>query len=108
MSDGEPIDPSPTIDQAVSGGFPWLEIQCARCKTQLLWIEPDGGTTNIRNMKSKHWARWLGVENCCVVPFNSFSEFNKAEGADIWFALDETRPSPASPVSGRTGRPSGR
>jgi len=26
------------------------------------------------------------------VPFNSFSEFNKAEGGDIWFALDETRP----------------
>src|ERR1700741_5145527 len=32
-SDGEPIDPSPTVDQAVNGGFPWLEIQCARCKT---------------------------------------------------------------------------
>jgi hypothetical protein len=32
-SDGEPIDPSPTIDQAVNSGFPWLEIQCARCKT---------------------------------------------------------------------------
>jgi putative SOS response-associated peptidase YedK len=26
------------------------------------------------------------------VPFNSFSEFNKAEGGDIWFALDEGRP----------------
>jgi len=32
-SDGEPIDPSPSIDQAVNGGFPWLEIRCARCKT---------------------------------------------------------------------------
>ena len=32
-ADGEPIDPSPTIDQAVNGGFPWLEIQCSRCKT---------------------------------------------------------------------------
>src|ERR1700692_4034502 len=32
-SDGEPINPSATIDQAVNGGFPWLEIQCARCKT---------------------------------------------------------------------------
>jgi hypothetical protein len=30
---GEPIDPSPTIDQAVNGGFPWLEIRCSRCKT---------------------------------------------------------------------------
>ena len=32
-SDGEPIDPSPTIDQAVNGGFPWLEIQCSRCQS---------------------------------------------------------------------------
>jgi putative SOS response-associated peptidase YedK len=59
---------------------------------ELLRMEPDGGTTNIRNVKSKHWTRWLGVENRCVVPFNSFSEFNKAEGGDIWFTLDETRP----------------
>ena len=59
---------------------------------ELLRMEPDGGTTNIRNVKSKHWTRWLGTENRCVVPFNSFSEFNKAEGGDIWFALDETRP----------------
>jgi putative SOS response-associated peptidase YedK len=41
---------------------------------------------------SKHWTRWLGPEHRCVVPFNSFSELNKAEGGDIWFALDETRP----------------
>jgi putative SOS response-associated peptidase YedK len=59
---------------------------------ELLRMEPDGGTTNIRNVKSKHWMRWLGAENRCVVPFNSFSEFNKAEGGDIWFAFDETRP----------------
>ena len=59
---------------------------------ELLRMEPDGGTTNIRNVKSKHWARWLGPEHRCVVPFNSFSEFNKAEGGDIWFALDEGRP----------------
>jgi putative SOS response-associated peptidase YedK len=43
-------------------------------------------------VKSKHWTRWLGTENRCVVPFNSFSEFNKTEGGDIWFALDESRP----------------
>jgi hypothetical protein len=29
---GEPIDPSPTVDQALSGGFPWLEIECSRCR----------------------------------------------------------------------------
>jgi hypothetical protein len=32
-ADGEPIDPSPTIDQAINGGFPWLKIRCSRCKT---------------------------------------------------------------------------
>jgi hypothetical protein len=32
---------------------------------QLLRMEPDGGTTNIRNVKSKHWSRWLGVANRC-------------------------------------------
>ncbi|MGY4510306.1 putative SOS response-associated peptidase YedK [Bradyrhizobium sp. USDA 3650] len=59
---------------------------------ELLRMEPDSGTTNIRNVKSKHWTRWLGPEHRCVVPLNSFSEFNTAEGGDIWFALDESRP----------------
>ena len=47
---------------------------------QLLRMEPDSGTT-------RHWKRWLGVENRCVVPFTSFSEFNKVYGGDVWFAL---------------------
>jgi putative SOS response-associated peptidase YedK len=59
---------------------------------KLLRMEPDSGATNIRNTNSKHRKRWLGVENRCLVPFMSFSEFNKAQGGDIWFALDETRP----------------
>src|SRR5512139_876063 len=33
-ADGAPIDPSPTIDQAINGGYPWLEIACPRCKTR--------------------------------------------------------------------------
>ena len=28
---------------------------------ELLRMEPDGGTTNIRNTASSHWKRWLGV-----------------------------------------------
>lgn len=52
----------------------------------------DPGVTNIRNTKSPHWRRWLGPEHRCLVPFTSFSEFNKAEGGDIWFALAEDRP----------------
>lgn len=59
---------------------------------ELLANEPDRGVTNVRNTDSKHWKRWLGVENRCVVPFTSFSEFNKNGGGDIWFAMNENRP----------------
>jgi putative SOS response-associated peptidase YedK len=58
----------------------------------LLKMEPDSGTTNIRNVNSRHWKPWLGVEHRCIVPMSSFSEFNKDAGGDIWFALDESRP----------------
>ena len=54
----------------------------------------DGGVTNIRNTKSPHWRRWLGVEHRCLVPFTSFSEYDtKPKPAEpVWFALDDTRP----------------
>jgi putative SOS response-associated peptidase YedK len=68
----------------------------AKCKSvdfkELLRMEPDSGTTNIRNVDSNHWKRWLGIEHRCVVPFTSFSEFNKEHGGDVWFAFDESRP----------------
>jgi len=40
----------------------------------LLWRRSDPRVTNIRNVKSPHWRRWLGIENRCVVPWTSFSE----------------------------------
>ena len=52
----------------------------------------DRGVTNIRNTSSPHWRRWLKPESRCLVPFSSFSEFNKQAGGDVWFALDESRP----------------
>jgi len=55
----------------------------------------DSGVTNIRNVKSPHWRRWLGVESRCVVPFSSFSEYEvQADGSRVpaWFALDDSRP----------------
>jgi putative SOS response-associated peptidase YedK len=57
----------------------------------------DPRVTNIRNVNSPHWRRWLGVEHRCVVPFTSFSEpqpYPLANGKKppVWFALDETRP----------------
>src|SRR6266478_3801789 len=55
----------------------------------------DPGVTNIRNVKSPHWRRWLGVENRCVVPWTSFSEnevLPDGTRPPVWFAFDETRP----------------
>ncbi|WP_020179139.1 SOS response-associated peptidase [Methylopila sp. M107] len=55
----------------------------------------DSGVTNIRNVASPHWRRWLKPENRCVAPFTSFSEYETtAEGrkAPVWFALDDSRP----------------
>jgi putative SOS response-associated peptidase YedK len=59
---------------------------------ELLKHEPDSGTTNVRNTDSKHWKPYLGPESRCLVPFTSFSEFNKDAGGDIWFAFGEERP----------------
>jgi putative SOS response-associated peptidase YedK len=55
----------------------------------------DPGVTNVRNVKSPHWRRWLGPESRCVVPFTAFSEPERqADGKSIpaWFALDDDRP----------------
>src|SRR6202023_3108873 len=58
---------------------------------QLLRMEPDSGTTNIRNVSSSPWKRWLGAENRCLAPFTSFSEYDTVDGkkVPVWFAADE-------------------
>jgi putative SOS response-associated peptidase YedK len=55
----------------------------------------DPGVTNVRNVTSPHWRRWLGAENRCVVPWTSFSEnevLPDGTRSPAWFAFDETRP----------------
>lgn len=45
----------------------------------------DSGVTNIRNVASPHWRRWLTPEHRCLVPLDAFSE----PGSDkkpVWFA----------------------
>jgi len=61
---------------------------------QLLRLEPDSGVTNIRNLSSAHWKRWLGPANRCLVPFTSFSEYDTIDGkkVPVWFAADASRP----------------
>jgi putative SOS response-associated peptidase YedK len=55
----------------------------------------DPGVTNVRNVTSPHWRRWLGIDNRCVVPFTSFSEnavLPDGTRPPVWFALDDARP----------------
>lgn len=65
---------------------------------EMVRMEPDRGTHNVRNTDSPHWKRWLAPEFPCIVPFTSFAEFSSAVGPDgkklgnTWFAFDVDRP----------------
>jgi hypothetical protein len=55
-ADGEPIDPSPTVDKAINGGFPWLEIECTRCRTKhdvALTELPHVATTFVHDLATR-------------------------------------------------------
>ncbi|KQQ73796.1 hypothetical protein ASF70_08325 [Rhizobium sp. Leaf321] len=56
--------------------------------------KPDNGVTNIRNIASPHWRRWLGPDNRCIVPWTTFCEYEdtKPKKTKRWFAVDEGRP----------------
>lgn len=68
---------------------------------ELLKMEPDKGTTNVRNTvnaqgkPNAHWRPWLGPASRCLVPFTSFAEpdqDHERTRKNIWFALDDSRP----------------
>jgi len=58
----------------------------------------DPGVTNIRNVASPHWRRWLGPTSRRVIPSTSFAEPDPASEAlggrvpNAWFAGSEDRP----------------
>ena len=62
----------------------------------LLGKSTDRGVTNVRNVASPHWRRWLGRENRCLVPVTRFAEprgtglgnawFSSVSGAPLFFA----------------------
>lgn len=61
-ADGEPIDPSPAVDQAINGGFPWLQIECSRCRTPRdvdLAALPHAPTTCVHDLATR-----LRCEKC--------------------------------------------
>jgi putative SOS response-associated peptidase YedK len=70
---------------------------------QLLKMEPDSGTTNVRNTTSRHWQPWLTPEHRCLVPFTTFSEPGRdAEDKyrPIWFRLSGEDPEPLAFFAG--------
>ncbi len=60
----------------------------------ILGGKPDTGVTNIRNVASPHWRKWLKVENRCLVPWTRFCEWEdkKPRKTKRWFAIDDAEP----------------
>lgn len=94
-----PDDSAPIIRHAAMGGG--LELARARWGMPtpppfLVGKRRDPGVTNIRNLNSYHWQRWLGVAHRCLVPFSSFAEPDSrpgpTRGRPVWFALGPDRP----------------
>jgi putative SOS response-associated peptidase YedK len=55
----------------------------------------DKGITNIRNVSSPHWRRWLSPANRCLVPFTAFSEPGRSASGvyePVWFTLQDEQP----------------
>ncbi|GGE85712.1 SOS response-associated peptidase [Niveispirillum cyanobacteriorum] len=50
--------------------------------------------TNIRNLTSPWWQRWLSPPNRCLVPFERFAEYTADPGPkkDVWFRVTDDRP----------------
>lgn len=93
-----PDYPAPILRHRTSGG---LQLSLARWGMPtppqfLVGKRTDPGVTNIRNLSSPHWRRWVGVEHRCLVPFTSFAEpdtrLGPMKGKPIWFALGPDRP----------------
>ena len=92
-----PDYPAPIIRPRIAGrAWQGWQLTSARwgMPTPQVFLEgkrTDPGVTNIRNVESKHWRRWLAVPHRCLVPFTSFSEIDTRPGAPrnhpIWFAL---------------------
>jgi putative SOS response-associated peptidase YedK len=93
-----PDYPAPILRHGSNGGW---QLAMARwgMPTPPRFLEGkrrDPGVTNIRNVSSPHWRRWLGPAHRCLVPFASFAEIDGRAQAprnhSVWFALGEDRP----------------
>lgn len=70
---------------------------------KLLELEPDKGTTNVRNTTSSHWRPHLTPAQRCLVPFTAFSEPGRDDEGKyrpIWFRLADDDPEPLAFFAG--------
>ncbi|RYG99850.1 MAG: SOS response-associated peptidase [Alphaproteobacteria bacterium] len=70
---------------------------------KLLELEPDAGTTNVRNTSSAHWKPYLLPAQRCLVPFTAFSEPGRDEAGKytpVWFRLAGGEPEPLAFFAG--------
>jgi putative SOS response-associated peptidase YedK len=95
-----PDRPAPIVRQGVDGVRELVTARWGMPTPPKYLVTPtgkpkasDSGVTNVRNVASSHWRRWLGVQNRCLVPMTSFSEYGGGPPGQKplhWFALDET------------------
>ena len=70
---------------------------------KLLELEPDSGTTNVRNTTSSHWRPHLTPAQRCLVPFTAFSEPGRDAAGKyrpVWFRLAGDDPEPLAFFAG--------
>ncbi len=91
-----PDQPAPVVRQGDAGReLAMMRWGMASQSFALKNRKTDPGVTNVRNLGSSHWRRWLGVEHRCLVPFTSSSEYRDETDKSrtpVWFAKDEDRP----------------
>jgi putative SOS response-associated peptidase YedK len=93
------LPPLPGIFPDQMAPVVWAGTQ-GRELTMMRWGIPgpkaygEHPVTNVRNVRSPHWRRWLKPEFRCLVPVSSFSEYadTKPRKTPVWFALDDDRP----------------
>lgn len=88
---------APVVRNAPDGVRELARLQWGMPSPPAFVRNADRGITNIRNVNSPHWRRWLKPESRCVVPFTSFAEPSPTRDENgrtpnVWFAIDDSRP----------------
>lgn len=89
-----PDRPAPVIRNTPTGRELALAIWGMPSPSFVTNGNPDSGVTNIRNIASSHWRRWLGPEHRCLVPWTTFCEWEdtKPRKSKRWFAINQDKP----------------